>query len=185
MGSPTSVGQEIRKLDPRTEPESPLVELLICGSCGGLLTLDKGREGRGPRYICWQGPAAGRSRCSAPELDSATLDVLVIGAILRSILTVRNAATVLESANEPRPGGGPQPRVLTGGDLRKLVEYPQLFVRAVGGAATARDFLGRFIAKVEVHPERAVISYSMPLPGDSSLPGRRRQEIVLPPEVVA
>ena len=170
---------------PKKGPESPFEGLLICGDCGGAMTFLEGGVDEGPRYACRAGAEGGRSRCPCPYLDAAAVDALVIGTVLQAILTGRNTATVLSSANEPRPGNAPPARELTGEDLRELKDDPQLFVRAVGGVGVTRNFLGEFIAGIEIHTGRAIINYSIPLPGDGPLAGKRCLEIALPPETLA
>ena len=85
------------------------------------------------------------------------------------------------------PGRYPEAREhrLTRQDLQEVREIPERFVLAAGRTAESREFLGRFIAEIQVHAEKAVICYSISLREDSPLAGTRQQEIDLPEEVLA
>lgn len=171
-------------MNSRTSLESPLEGLLKCGNCGEPMAFTKGHIGGEPKYFCRTTSVGIQGPCLMPDLNAPLVDSLFIGTILRAILTGQNAATVMDSANEPRPGDGPQRRALTEDDLRELKDDPRLFVRVVGGATGTKNFLSSFISWLEIYPAMAAINYSIPLPYDGHLAGRGRQEFALPPEAL-
>ena len=177
-------GQEGARAAPRTSPKSVLDGLITCGSCGQPMTLDDAQRGQEALYACEPGP--GQSRCPTPRLHARSAEVLLIGKVLQTVLTDETISRVLDAANNPQAvrrstgtqadqagptGGQGKPGTLRPGHRQDLLE--------------SREFLGRFIAGIRIHAEKAVICYSIPLPEDSPLAGMRRQEIDLPEEMLA
>ena len=105
--------------------------------------------------------------------------------MLQTVLTGEKISRVLDVANDPHRYDEAREHRLTGQDVQELMENPERLVLAAGRTAESREFLGRFIAGIQVHGEKAVICYSIPLPEDSPLAGMRRQEIDLPAEILA
>ena len=154
-----------------TTPKSPLDGLLVCGACSGTMTLTGGPN---PRYAC-------RRKCETPHLPVEETDRVLIGEILRVVLTERNTAILLDAVNnEPdsQEGAG---HIMTRGDVEDLTKRPDLFLRAANGPGDARNLLRRFILEIRAHEDRAVVHYGIPLPADSVLPGKHHQEIPWPP----
>ena len=164
-------------------PISALDGLITCGNCGGPMALDDAQDGQEARYACEPGP--GQSRCPTPRLHALRAEVLLVRTALRTVLTDENISRVLGVANDPQRYAEAHEHRLTRQDLQEVRENPGRFVLAAGGAPRTREFLGRFIAGIQVHAEKAVICYSIPLPEDSPLADIRRQEIDLPEEVLA
>ena len=164
-------------------PGTPLDGLLTCGNCGEPMTFDGG--GPKPRYGCRSRPENDPGRCETPDLNADAADDLILNAVLRTVMTQRNTGTVLYSANEPRPEDGPQGEIITAEVIQGLIRHPSLLIRAVGGLAITQQFLRRFISRIEIHPEMAIVRYSLPLPADSPLAGKLCQQIELLPEALA
>ena len=163
----------------RSRHESPLDGFITCGVCGRPMALDRGGEDRTSRYVC-PSPLPGRGRCGAPPLPAAPAEALIIGEVLRAVLTGDMVPLVLAAANGP---GGEDPRgerEVTRREVEALRDSPEDFVRSVGGAGAARDFLAGFITEIRAFAGRATIIYSMPLPAGSPLAGALRHEVPLP-----
>ena len=105
----------------------------------------------------------------------------LVRAVLRTVLTDENISRVLDAANDPQRYDEGGEHRLTRQDLQEVRENPGRFVLA----AESREFLCRFITQIQIHTEKAVVHYSVPLPEDSPLTGTRRQEVDLPEEVLA
>ena len=176
-------GQEGARAAPRTSPKSVLDVLITCGSCGGPMTLDDAQRGQEALYACEPGP--GQSRCPTPRLHARSAEVLLIGKVLQTVLTDETISRVLAVANDPGRYDEAREHRLTRQDVQELMENSERLVLAVGRTVESREFLGRFIAGIRIHAEKAVICYSIPLPEDSPLAGMRRQEIDLPEEMLA
>ena len=163
-------------------PESALQGLLTCGNCGEPMTF----EGIGPKpqYACRSRPDNESGDCGTPDLDASATDALLLSTVFQTVMTERNIGTVLESANRTLLEDGPQGEFITRDALQRLVRHPSLLVQAAGGSARTRLFLRRFISNIEIHPERAIVRYSLPLPADSPLPRKLCQEIELLPEAL-
>ena len=99
-------------------------------------------------------------------------------------MTEQNISGVLAVANDPQRYDEAREHRLTRQNLQEVRENPERFVLAAGGGPRTRDFLSGFITGIQVHAEKAVICYSIPLPEDSPLAGMRQQEIDLPEEVL-
>ena len=175
-------GQEGARAAPRTSPKSALDGLITCGSCGQPMTLDDAQRGQEALYACEPGP--GQSRCPTPRLHARSAEVLLIGKVLQTVLTEENISRVLGVANDPQRYAEAHEHRLTRQDVQELMENSERLVLAVGRTVESREFLGRFIAGIQVQPETAVICYSIPLPEDSTLAGTRRQEIDLPEDII-
>lgn len=165
-----------------TKPTAALDGLLTCAECGGIIAFEAGPE---PRYICRPTPANGWRQCRTPELHARQAEDLIIGAVIRDVLTDRNIDTVLAAANKFQPDGDYAPEYrLTKEDIRQLKERPDFFVQAVGGAMDTRCFLKGFIAEIRVQPGKATVRYTIPLPEDSPRAGVSHQEIPILEETV-
>ena len=151
-------------------PKSPLEGLLTCGNCGQTMTV---RVSTDSMYTC-------PSNCGTPDLHASITDQTVIGEVMQTVLTRKNTRTFLDEANKLLEEEAPRERPMTDMDVQDLKENPKVFIQAMRGPESTRDFLGRFIQEIQVHAGRAVILYSMPLPDDSALAGMERQEIELP-----
>ena len=176
-------GQEGAKVAPRTPPKAMLEGLITCGNCGGPMALDDTQGGQEARYACEPGP--GQSRCPTPRLHARSAEVLLIGNVLQTVLTDETISRVLAVANDPGRYDEAREHRLTRQDVQELMENSERLVLAVGRTVESREFLGRFITEIQIHDERAVICYSIPLPEGSTLAGMRRQEIDLPEGVLA
>ena len=152
-------------------PKAPLDGLLICGACGTAMTFTGDTD---PRYAC-------RRECRTPQLPAEDTDRVLIGEILRMILTERNTATLLDAADNELDSQGEAGQIMTREDVEDLKKRPDLLLRAADGPEEIRDLLGRFIAEIRAHEGRAVVHYRIPLPADSVLPGKDHQEIPWPP----
>ena len=166
-------------------PISVLDGLVTCGNCGGPMALDDAQGGQETSYACQPGPGNGWSRCEAPRLHARSAEVLLVGNVLRTVLTDETISRALAVANDPQRYDEARKHGLTRQDLQEVRENPERFVLAASRTAESRDFLGRFITQIRVHAEKAVVHYSIPLPEDSPLEGTRRQEIDLPEEALA
>ena len=153
-----------------TTPKTPLDGLLICGACSATMTLTGGPN---PRYAC-------RRECGTPQFPAEETDRVLIGEILRVVLTERNTATILDAANNELGSQGEAGHTMTREDVEDLTKRPDLLLRAADGPGEVRDLLGRFIAEIRTHEDRAVVHYGIPLPADSVLPGKDHQEIPWP-----
>ena len=178
----TPRGQETTTTVLRTPARAPLDGLLTCGSCGQPMPLDDNQGDQDASYACQPGP--GQSRCPTPRLHAHRAEELLIGKVLQTVLTEQNISGVLAVANDPGRYGEAGYHRLTRQDLQEVRENPERFVLAAGGGPTTRDFLSGFITGIQVHAEKAVICYSIPLPEGSPLADMRRQEIDLPEEVI-
>ena len=166
-------------------PISALDGLITCGSCGQPMALDGTQGGQEARYACRLGPGNGWSRCPTPRLHARRAEVLLVGNVLQTVLTDETISRVLAVANDPGRYDEAREHRLTRQDLQEVRENPERFVLAAGGASRTRDFLSGFIAGIQVHAEKTVICYSIPLPENSPLADTRRQEIDLPEEIIA
>ena len=164
-------------------PISALDGLITCGSCGQPMFLDDTQDDQEASYTCRPGP--GQSGCPTPRLHARSAEVLLIGKVLQTVLTDETISRVLAVANDPGRYDEAREHRLTRQDVQELMENSERLVLAVGRTVESREFLGRFIAGIRIHAEKAVICYSIPLPEDSPLAGIRRQEIDLPEEVLA
>ena len=166
-------------------PISALDGLITCGSCGGPMALDDAQGRQEASYACQPGPGNSWDQCPTPRLHARSAEVLLIGRMLQTVLTDENISRVLTVANDPGRYDEAREDRLTRQDVQELMENSERLVLAVGRTAESREFLGRFIAEIQVHAEKAVICYSIPRPEDSPLAGTRQQEIDLPEEVLA
>ena len=175
-------GQESATTVLRTPARAPLDGLLTCGSCGQPMPLDDNQGDQDASYACQPGP--GQCRCPTPRLHARSVEILLIGKIIQTVLTAENISRALAVANDPGRYGEAGYHRLTRQDLQEVRENPERFVLAVGGALRSRDFLSGFIAGIQIHGKKAVVCYSIPLPEDSPLAGARQLEIDLPEEVL-
>ncbi len=164
-------------------PISVLEGLITCGSCGQPMALDDTQGGQEASYACRPGP--GQSRCPTPRLHARSAEVLLIGKVLQTVLIDETIFRVLAVANDPGRYDEAREHRLTMQDVQELMENSERLVLAVGRTVESREFLGRFITEIQIHDERAVICYSIPLPEGSPLADMRRQEIDLPEEALA
>ena len=164
-------------------PISVLEGLITCGNCGQPMALDDTQGGQEALYACEPGP--GQSRCPTPRLHARSAEVLLIGKVLQTVLTDETISRVLAVANDPGRYDEAREHRLTRQDVQEFMENSERLVLAVGRTVESREFLGRFIAGIRIHAEKAVICYSIPLPEGSPLAGMRRQEIDLPEEALA
>ena len=153
----------------------PFDGLLTCGQCGERMRLE---DGPTPQYICQHG-------CSTPRLRAGAVDTMLLGAVLEEILTPSNTTTLLEAANEELEGETRAEHILTDRDIEDLKKKPDLLVHATGSVAETRNLLRRFLEEIQIHPGRAVVRYSIPLPDDSPLARMKHQEIDLSPDLTA
>ena len=142
------------------------------------MVLDDTREEQEAYYAC-------QSRCPTPRLHTLRAEVLLVRTALQTVLTEENIRRVLAVANDPQRYDAARERSLTGHDVQELGENPERLVLAADSTRESRYFLGKIVAEIQVHTRTAVICYTLPLPGDSSLAGMGRQEIALPPEALA
>ena len=178
------MGKEDARVAPQTPTKSALDALITCGNCGQPMVLDDTREEQEAYYACQPGPGNSWSRCPTPRLHARSAEILLVGNVLQTVLTDEAISRVLAVANDPGRYDEAREHRLTRQDAQELMENSERLVLAVGRTVESREFLGRFIAGIQIHDERAVICYSIPLPEDSPLAGMRRQEIDLPEEVL-
>ena len=177
-------GNEGAGVAPRTSPQSALDGLITCGSCGKPMLRDGTQGDQEASYACQPGPGNSWSRCPTPRLHARSAEILLVGNVLQTVLTDEAISRVLAVANDPGRYDEAREHRLTRQDAQELMENSEHLVLAVGRTVESREFLGRFIAGIQIHDERAVICYSIPLPEHSPLAGMRRQEIDLPEEVL-
>ena len=149
------------------------------------MALDGNQDEQEARYACRPGPGNGWSWCPTPRLHAHSAEVLLVGNVPQTVLTDETISRVLAVANDPGRYDEAREDRLTRQDVQELMENSERLVLAVGRTAESREFLGRFIAGIRIHTEKAVICYSIPLPEGSPLAGTRRQEIDLPEEMLA
>ena len=154
-----------------TTPKSPLDGLVSCGLCGTPMKYREPSAVHEAHYACRQGH-------QKVQLIAHTTDRLVISGVLDAILTEKSISTVQSAIREHDEHDG------TGStfppeDISLLKEDPYFFLKAVRGKENARNFLGMFITRINLFPDRAVIRYAFPLPSDSHLAGAREQEVHL------
>ena len=153
----------------------PLDTMLICGQCDKPMRINDGPE---PRYVC-------KPECSTPSLRAGSVDMMLIGRILETILTPRNTAAVLRMANKELADETDGQRSMTNRDIEKLYKRPDLLVQTAGSTFETRNLLSRFIEEIQIHSGRAVIRYSIPLPADSPLAGMMYQEVEFTTDLTA
>ena len=168
-----------------TPPKTPLDGIMTCGECAEPMDVEPGIESQEPRYICRPSPGNGWAECGTPKLRSHRADTLIIGEILRCVITEETTAMVLAAATGSPGGDGTGEHGLTKREIARLKDSPAEFVASVGGAAKARDFLAGFIDEIQVHPERATVCYALPLPGGSPLEGETKQDVNITAEALA
>ena len=165
-----------------TNIRSPFDGLLRCGNCGRTMNYYDELRTRAGRYTC--NPERGSGQiCSTPALNADLTDALLINTIMETVLTDRALFLVLANADQialDGPPGEAQDFTLSRADIRDLHSDPDRFVRAAGGPAGFRMFLGKFVREILVQDERVIITYALPLPNDSPLPGRTQQEFDIP-----
>ena len=179
------IRKEDARVAPRTSPKSALEGLITCGSCGKPMVLDDTQHDQEAHYVCQPGPGNRWAQCQTPRLHARRTEVLLVRTALRTVLTEENISRVLPLLNDPQRYDAAPEHSLTRRDVQELRENPKLLVLAADSTQETRDLLGIIVAEIQVHAERAVVLYSIPLPEDSPLAGRRRQEIDLPKEVRA
>ena len=178
----TPRGQESATTVLRTPARAPLDGLLTCGSCGQPMPLDDNQGDQDASCACQPGP--GQCRCPTPRLHAHNAEELLIGKVLQTVLTEQNISGVLAVANDSGRYAEAGYHRLTRQDLQEIRENPERFVLAADRGPRTRDFLSGFITGIQVHAEKAVICYSIPLHEDNPLAGTRQQEIDLPEEVL-
>ena len=162
-----------------TPPRTPLDGILTCGVCAEQMGVEQGNQGQEPRYTCQPSPRNGWTECRTPRLRVEAADGLIIGEILRSIITEETTAMVLDAATGSPEGDETGEHGLTKREVASLRDRPTEFVSSVGGPARARDFLAGFIDEIQAHPDRATVCYILPLPKGSPLEGKTRQDVAL------
>ena len=158
-----------------TSTTFPLDGMLICGQCDEPMHINDDLE---PRYVC-------KPECSTPSLRAGSVDMMLIGRTLETILTPRNTATVLRIANKKLADATDGQHSMTKRDIEKFYKRPDLLVQTADSASETRNLLSRFIEEIQIHSGRAVIRYSIPLPADSPLAGMIYQEVELTPDLTA
>ena len=179
------IGKEDARVAPPAPPKSALDGLITCGSCGKLMFRDDTQDDQEAHYVCQPGHSNLWAQCQTPRLHARRTEVLLLRTALRTVLTEENISWLLAVANDPQRYDTARERSLTNQDVRELGENAERLVLAADRTRESRDFLGKIVAEIQVHTRRAVICYSIPLPGDSPLVGMRRQEIDLPGEALA
>ena len=169
----------------RAPPKSALDGLITCGSCGQPMLLDDTQHGQKAHYVCQPGPGNRWAQRHTPRLHARRTEALLVRTALRTVLTDENISRVLAVANDPHRYDEAREHSLTTKDVQEIWENPERLVLAVDRTTESRDFLGKIVAEIQIHTKRAVICYSLPLPGDIPLAGMRRQEVDLPAEVLA
>ena len=157
-----------------TTPRTPLDGLISCGSCGAPMRYDEATGDHEALYVCGQEHRNG----TEVRLQAHVTDQLVISGVLTAILTEKGAATVQSAIREFEVQEDTDSS-FPAEDISLLKEDPCLFLRAVGGAEKAGNFLTTFITCIKLFPDRAVVQYAMPLPSGSHLAGASEQEINL------
>ena len=153
----------------------PLDTLMICGQCNKPMRINDGPD---PQYVC-------KPECSTPSLRAGSIDMMLIGRILETILTPKNTAAVLRAANKELADETDGQRSMTNRDIEKLNKRPDLLVQTAGNTFETRNLLSRFIKEIQIHSGQAVIQYSIPLPADSPLAGMMYQEAEFTPGLIA
>ena len=162
---------------------SPLDGLLRCGNCGRAMNYNDDLGTRIGRYACSPKQGSVQGTCSTPALNADLTDALTINTIMETVLTDRNLFIVLANADRialDGPPGEAEDFTLSRADIRDMHSDPDRFVKAAGGPAGFRMFLGKFVREILVQDSRAVITYNLPLPSDSPLPGQTQQEFEIP-----
>ena len=171
-------GNEGARVAPRTSPKSALDGLITCGSCGKPMLRD---DTRGEQEACY----ACQSRCPTPRLHALRAEILLVRTALQTVLAEENISRVLAVANDPQRYDAASEHSLTRRDVQELGENPELLVLTADSTRESRGFLGTIVAEIQVYTKRAVICYTLPLPGGNPLASLRRQEIDLPGEALA
>ena len=169
----------------KTTYDSPLEGLLTCGACNRPLSPKCQPDGR-LMYHCNQGETRVGAQCPFPQVEAGQLDNIIIGAVVKEILTDRLQNRLISQLDQYNakvssifPDLG-HPDDITRREIRKVLETPEQFVRTTQGPARCRQFLGTFIKEIQVHKDQAMVHYALQLPEDSDFPGQNRQVIEFP-----
>jgi hypothetical protein len=168
-----------------TPPRTPLDGIITCGACAEPLDIEPGNAGQEPRYTCRPSPGNGWTECGTPKLRAHQADVLIIGEILDSIITDETTEMILAAATGSPKGDQTGEHGLTNREVDRLKNNPAEFTTSLGGATKARDFLAGFVDEVQVHQDRAIVCYALPLPSSSPLEGLTSQDVNITPETRA
>ena len=168
-----------------TPPRTPLDGIITCGACAEPLDIEPGNAGQEPRYTCRPSPGNGWTECGTPKLRAHQADALIIGEILRSVITEEATARLLTEATGSPEGDETGEHGLTMREVDRVKNNPAEFAYSVGGTTRARDFLAGFIDGIQVHQDRATVCYALPLPSNSPLEGLTSQDVSITPETMA
>ena len=105
-------------------------------------------------------------------------DQLMIGSILEAVFTDEALSTIEETIIEEDQEKN-TPCTFTIENLTLLREDPQFFLQTLRTSEKAKNFLGTFITRINLFPDRAVVHYTMPLPSHNHLAGATEQEVLL------
>ena len=165
--------------------DSPLEGLLTCGACNGPLSPKRQPDGC-LMYQCSQVESRCGSQCPSPKVEAGQLDNIIMGAVVKAILTERlqnRLISQLDQYNAEAASIFPDlghPDDITRQEIREMLETPEQFVRATRGPARCRQFLGTFIKEIQIHQDQAMVRYALHLPEDSHFPGQDHQVIEFP-----
>ena len=130
-------------------------------------------------------PGRGQGRHPTPRPHARGAETLLVRTVLQTVLTDRNVSKLLAESNDfPLDSGVCKHQPVSRG-TKDLVEDLKNLLLPLDRARESRELLGRFIAEIRVHAEKAVVHYLIPLPADSPMEGMCRQDIKLPGDVVA
>ena len=112
---------------------------------------------------------------------------MLIGRALQTVLNDENISRVLDAANDPqRYDEGGEHRLTKTGPAGSSGKTQERFVMACQQDCGEQGLPMQIgSTQIQVHAEKAVVCYSVPLPEDSPLAGTRRQKVDLPEEVLA
>lgn len=165
--------------------ESTLEGLLTCGRCHQPLIAERTPDGE-LTYRCSPHGNPFDHWCTMSPVDARCLDHAVIESILQTILTEKNQSRLISRLDQytARAAGMfpvlGHPEDITRQEIRELTETPELFIQAVQGPGTARQFFGTFIKNILVHEHQAEVCFAIKLPEDSHYPGQTSQIVEIP-----
>ena len=154
-----------------TTPRSPLEGLISCGRCGVPMQFEEQIKGDQPRYACKQ------YHEEPFYFPAHTADHTILRDVLAACLTDWAISNLQSAFADLLQQKNPDITV-SREDFIPLREEPDFFLQSVGTNEKARNFLAMFITQIELHPDRATVHYSIPLPRDSHLPGATEQEVL-------
>ena len=158
-----------------TTARSPLDGLISCGRCGAPMDYKAPSRGNEAQYDCNQDQGRRHHPLSTP---ANITDHLIIGSILDAIFTDKAISTVRSTIIELDQEENTPPTFPVE-DLTLLKEDPHVLLNALRTPDNARNFLAKFITRINFYPDKVVIQYAMPLPSHSHLHGATEQEVLL------